>query len=199
MTNNKNFQAELAEKVKAGVKPSDLKKSKSTPPSRAAFNNEKYVAELETEKADLLAKLANYEKEQQASVKVFKDQEKLINEKEEQLEKLKSRIHQLFKDKQEKNPEKISTEEIGTQTEEETNSSNWEEALLEKRLQSLKEFSSYRDKLNQKETEIENLTNQINSYQQKIRKLTLQPNSNEKKVVLLTILLIITTSLLLFK
>ena len=199
MTNNKDFQAELKEKVKAGVKPSDLKKSKSTPPSRAAFNNEKYVAELETEKADLLAKLANYEKEQQASVKVFKDQEKLINEKEEQLEKLKSRIHQLFKDKKEKNGEKVSTEEIGTQTEEETNSSNWEEALLEKRLQSLKEFSSYRDKLNQKEIEIENLTNQINSYQQKIRKLTLQPNSNEKKLVLLTILLIITTSLLLFK
>lgn len=138
MTNNKDFQAELKEKVKAGVKPSDLKKSKSTLPSRAAFNNEKYVAELETEKADLLAKLANYEKEQQASVKVFKDQEKLINEKEkqliskdeqlsekeEQLEKLKSRIHQLFKDKKEKNGEKVSTEEIGTQTEEETNSSN---------------------------------------------------------------------------
>src|SRR4051812_46568682 len=110
---NKGFQKELQEKIQEGIKPSDLKKSKSTPISRSSANQEKYVLELENEKADLLAKLTNYEKEQQASVKVFKNQEKLLGqkeqqliskdeeltEKEEQLEKLKSRIHQLFKDK----------------------------------------------------------------------------------------------------
>ena len=85
MTNNKDFQAELQAKIKAGIKPSDLKKSKSTPAARSAFNQEKYVSELEQEKADLLAKMANYEKEQTAAVKVFDDQKKLLGEKEQKL------------------------------------------------------------------------------------------------------------------
>ena len=135
---NKELQAELAEKIKAGIKPSDLKKSKSTPLSRSSANQEKYVLELETEKANLLKQLANYAKEHKASVKVFKDQEKLISakeqqliskdeqlsEKEEQLEKLKTRIHQLFKDKKEPVNQETSTKEIATQTEEEINSPN---------------------------------------------------------------------------
>jgi hypothetical protein len=213
MTNNKDLQEELQAKIKAGIKPSDLKKSKSTPLSRSSLQQEKYVAELETEKADLLTKLANYDQEQKASVKVFQDQEKLLDqkeqqliskdeqltEKEEQLEKLKTRIHQLFKDKQEQNTQEITTEEATTQTEEEITSPNFEEQLLEKRLQILQEFSTYRKKLIEKEDKISRLTNQNVLYQQKISKLTFQPNNNEKKVVLLTILLVITTLLLIFK
>src|SRR3954463_5853549 len=111
---------------------SDLKKTKSTPTSRSSDNQEKYVLELETEKVELLKQIANYEKEQKASIKVFKDQEKLLtekdkqltlkdeqlSEKEEQLEKLKTRIHQLFKDKKEQVNQEIITKEIGTQTKE---------------------------------------------------------------------------------
>src|SRR4051812_29581009 len=108
-----DLQAELQAKIKAGVKPSDLKKSRSTPVPRSTFNQEKYVLELENEKAELLKQLANYEKEQKASVKVFQDQESLLNQKdqqltskdeelaeqEEQITKLKARIHQLVQEK----------------------------------------------------------------------------------------------------
>src|SRR4051794_9262459 len=109
MTKQEDLQAELKEKVKEGIKPSDLKKSKSTPVSRSSFNQEKYLSELETEKVELLAQIANYEEEQVASVKVFKQQERLLTEKEkqltskdeelsekaEQISKLKTRIHEL--------------------------------------------------------------------------------------------------------
>src|SRR4051812_4680903 len=86
MTNSKAFPAELAEETKDGVKSSDLKKSKSTPTSCSSFNLEKYASELETEKAELLTKIAAYEREQKASVVIFHDQEKLIDEKGKQLD-----------------------------------------------------------------------------------------------------------------
>ena len=75
------------------------------------LTNEAYIAELETDKAELLAKVANYEEEQKLAVTTFKSQEKLlaqkdqqltekdhlISDKEEAITKLKVRISELAK------------------------------------------------------------------------------------------------------
>src|SRR4051812_13645763 len=112
MIKNANFQAELQAKIKHGIKPSDLKKkTTNTMPKDQA----KYLLELEEEKAELLKQLTNYEQEQKLAVSTFKNQERLINAKEQQLvekdnllvskeeeiEKLKKRIHQLAQAKKE--------------------------------------------------------------------------------------------------
>src|SRR4051794_39836921 len=73
------------------------------------LTNEAYIAQLETDKAELLTQIENYAKEQAAKVIIFHEQEKLLAEKDKQLvaqeqqigeseeliSKLKARIHQL--------------------------------------------------------------------------------------------------------
>src|SRR4051812_47573789 len=98
---NKDFSDELAPR-----------KSSSSPVKKTANNEQKYLETLETEKANLLEQVANYEREQRASIKIYDDQEKLIIAKEQQLEqkdeelreqaeaitKLKTRISELAKE-----------------------------------------------------------------------------------------------------
>src|SRR4051812_48234476 len=108
--NNPHFQAELKQKIKAGIKPSHLKKNPTMP-----YDQAKYLLELEEQKADLLTQLTHYQQEQTIAVTTFKKQERLISQKEqqltekddliiakeEQIAKLKKRIHQLAKEKKE--------------------------------------------------------------------------------------------------
>src|SRR5579862_623189 len=110
MTNDKplDFVAELKKKQQAGkLKPSQVKdqvptitktddltqlpaelkeqKQKLKKLTKDLNDKEKHCQNLEAEKASLLAQLENYQTEQKAALKAFKDQEKLLTKKDQQL------------------------------------------------------------------------------------------------------------------
>ena len=184
------------------------------------LTNEAYIAQLEQDKAELLTQIENYAKEQAAKVIIFNDQKKLLDEKnkqweaqEQQLEeseelitKLKTRISQLAKAKKsyattvqsdsdnENEDKKIITKVNATTQTEGLNPQQLEEQLLEKRLDNLKDFGSYQIKLEEKDQLIKEL-------QQRLRKLKTLPHhtSEKEKNAVIIFLLVILTSVLFLK
>jgi predicted RNase H-like nuclease (RuvC/YqgF family) len=97
MTKNENFQKELAEKVKEGVKPSQLKRSTSTPVKSVKENSspEATIKKLEEQNAQLLAFNQEAVKQNEQLVKVI---EKLKKEK-KNLEQEKSVLEEKLLEK----------------------------------------------------------------------------------------------------
>ncbi|WNE40628.1 MAG: hypothetical protein mread185_000085 [Mycoplasmataceae bacterium] len=211
MSKNDQLQKELQEKVKEGVKPSDLKKKK-----KAMINHEdplKIIARLETEKAEHLTLIANYEKEQKLAVATFKNQETIISSQEKQLQSKDSeiselnnkisqraiRISELFQEKQELRKlltdnnitpsEPLETAEIAIQTD---SQADQEIELLEKRLANISDFTDYRQKLADKNQIIADL-------EEKVKYLLAQPDHNKKRALILGIIALISSLLLIFK
>lgn len=168
MTKNQDLQKELLEKVKPGVKASDLKKlkrSKSVDDLTApqSNSNPEEVQQLQEKLTNLQTSLGN----QDPSL-LRKAREELIN--------LYQRLQELFPEQTEAKPSELLELLI-------TKNNELTDHILELRLENIQDFGKYREKLKEIEQELEQAAEKLVNTDQKRVNLQVQNNQllREKK------------------